>query len=199
MHTEAITHLSDSDPRLAKVIERVGECLYRPTPTIKPFDSLVSAIIYQQLSGKAAGTIHQRFLDLYGGTTPEPKRVLETPDEDLRKAGISRQKLGYLKDLAAKFEGGIVPVDDLKELDDEAMVEALTTIKGIGRWTVQMFLIRLGRLNVLPDADLGIQKAIKEAYELDSLPAPKEVVKIGAKWQPYCTIASWYLWRSIDG
>ncbi|HNJ42768.1 MAG TPA: DNA-3-methyladenine glycosylase 2 family protein, partial [Acidobacteriota bacterium] len=141
----------------------------------------------------------QRFLDLYGGTTPEPKRVLETPDEDLRKAGISRQKLGYLKDLAAKFEGGIVPVDDLKELDDEAMVEALTTIKGIGRWTVQMFLIRLGRLNVLPDADLGIQKAIKEAYELDSLPAPKEVVKIGAKWQPYCTIASWYLWRSIDG
>ncbi|HMZ81511.1 MAG TPA: DNA-3-methyladenine glycosylase 2 family protein [Acidobacteriota bacterium] len=143
--------------------------------------------------------MHQRFLDLYGGTTPEPKRVLETPDEDLRKAGISRQKLGYLKDLAAKFEGGIVPVDDLKELDDEAMVEALTTIKGIGRWTVQMFLIRLGRLNVLPDADLGIQKAIKEAYELDSLPAPKEVVKIGAKWQPYCTIASWYLWRSIDG
>ncbi len=125
--------------------------------------------------------------------------MLETPDEDLRKAGISRQKLGYLKDLAAKFEGGIVPVDDLKELDDEAMVEALTTIKGIGRWTVQMFLIRLGRLNVLPDADLGIQKAIKEAYELDSLPAPKEVVKIGAKWQPYCTIASWYLWRSIDG
>lgn len=200
MYRKAITHLKQVDPLLGQVIDNVGPCQFRANQEGSYFEALVRSIIYQQLSGKAASTIHQRLKDYFGGTTPEPEAILKTPDEALRALGVSRQKLSYLKDLASKVAQAEVPFHTLHELDDEAIIETLIKVKGIGRWTVQMFLIsRLGRLNVLPDLDLGIQKGIQRAYKLETLPKPKQVLEIGSKWSPYCTIASWYLWRSIDG
>jgi DNA-3-methyladenine glycosylase II len=199
MHRAAVRHLKRVDPKLARVIERVGPCQLEPRADGSHFDHVVRAIIYQQLSGLAARTIHTRFQALYGGRTPTPAELLETPDERLRAVGLSRQKLGYLKDLAARVASGEVPIEALHELSDDEIITALTRVKGVGRWTAQMFLMfRLGRPNVLPDVDLGIQKGIQLAYGMRKLPTPKRVLKIGAKWAPYCTVACWYLWRSLD-
>ena len=158
------------------------------------------AIVYQQLSGKAASTILRRVLDLYGGRPPTPEALLATPDEPLRAAGLSRQKLGYLRDLAAKVASGEVPLDAVDELPDEEVIAALVKVKGIGRWSAQMFLMfRLGRPDVLPEVDLGIQNAIRRAYRKRKRPTPKDVLRIGAKWRPHATLACWYLWRSLEG
>lgn len=128
-----------------------------------------------------------------------PAELTETPDERLRGAGLSRGKSAYLKDLAARVVSGELPVETLHELSDEEVITAVTRVKGIGRWTAQMFLMfRLGRPDVLPDLDLGIQKGIQKAYHLRKLPSPERVKKMGAKWAPYRTIASWYLWRLLD-
>ena len=199
MHRKAINHLKKVDPQLALIIERVGRCRFEPRADGTHFDAIVRSIVYQQLSGKAAATIHSRVQALYGGRPPTPAEILDTPDADLRSAGLSRQKLGYLKDLAVKVESGEVPIKRLHELEDDEIIEALTKIKGVGRWTAHMVLIfRLGRPDVLPDLDLGIQKAIMLAYGFPELPKPRDVLSIGAKWRPYSTIASWYLWRSLD-
>ena len=198
MHRKALSHLR-ADPALARVIAKVGPCRFAPTAEGTHFDALVRSIIYQQLSGKAAATIHARMQDIFGGRAPTPAELAATPDETLRAAGLSRQKLGYLKDLAARVHSGAVPLDHLDELPDDEIIEALVQVKGIGRWTAQMFLMfRLGRPNVLPELDLGIQKGIQRAYRLRSLPKPDRVRKIGAKWAPYSTVACWYLWRSLD-
>jgi DNA-3-methyladenine glycosylase II len=199
MHRAAVRHLKRIDPKLARVIERVGPCRLEPRLDGTHFDHVARAIIYQQLSGLAARTIYTRFEALYGGRPPAPGELLATPDERLRAVGLSRQKLGYLKDLAARVASGEVPIETLHELRDDEVIAALTRVKGVGRWTAQMFLMfRLGRPNVLPDVDLGIQKGIQLAYGMRKLPTPKRVLEVGAKWEPYCTVACWYLWRSLD-
>ena len=198
-HRKAINHLRKVDPVMAEVIARVGPCSAEPRADGTHFDAVMRSIIFQQLSGQAAGTIHRRFQGLYGGRDPNPKQLLRTSDAKLREIGLSRQKTAYLKDLAARVISGECPIDTLHELPDDQIIEALMSVKGIGRWTAQMFLMfRLGRPDVLPDLDLGIQKGIKRAYGLRKHPMPERVLKIGAKWAPYRTVASWYLWRLLD-
>lgn len=201
MHDASVTHLKRVDPVLAAVIDRVGPCRLEQRRDGTHFDALVRSIVYQQLSGKAAGTIHARVRGLYGDRAPTPAELLATPDERLRGAGLSRQKLSYLKDLADKVESGIVPLDaeTIDHLANEEIIERLVKVKGIGRWTVHMFLIfRLGRPDVLPELDLGIQNAIRRAYRLRKQPGPKDVLRIGEKWSPHASVASWYLWRSLE-
>jgi DNA-3-methyladenine glycosylase II len=179
-------------------MESVGP--YRPADrtTGSHFFSLMRAIVYQQLSGKAASTIFDRFLKLFPNEDPTPDRLLALTDEQLRSVGLSRQKSAYLRDLAAKVHSGALPLEDVDTMSDAAIIEYLVQVKGIGRWTAQMFLMfKLGRADVLPDLDLGIQNAIKRAYRKRKV-APKDVLRIGAKWSPYSSIACWYLWRSLD-
>ena len=196
----AVRHLSAADPVLARVIASVGRCTLVPRREGTHFDHVSRAIVYQQLSGKAAATIHGRMLAHFGGRAPTAAELLATPDEPLRAAGISRQKLGYLRDLAARTEAGAIPFDTIETLDDEAIIAALSSVKGIGRWTAQMFLMfRLGRADVLPELDLGVQNGIQKAYRLRKRPTPAQVVRRGAAWAPYRTVASWYMWRVVDG
>jgi len=184
---------------MAGLIETVGTCRLTLRDQGTHFDAIARSIVFQQLSGKAAGTIHGRFEGLYGGRSPQPHELVSTADDRLRSVGLSRGKAAYLKDLAARVASGELPVESLHELSDEDVIAALTRVKGIGHWTAQMFLMfRLGRLDVLPDLDLGIQKGIQRAYRLRKLPSSERVKKIGAKWAPYRTIASWYLWRLLD-
>ncbi len=184
---------------MARLIETVGSCKLTVRDQGTHFDAICRSIVFQQLSGKAAGTIHGRFEGLYGGRSPLPSELTATTDETLRSVGLSRGKSAYLKDLATRVVTGELPVETLHELTDDEVIAALTRVKGIGRWTAQMFLMfRLGRPDVLPDLDLGIQKGIQRAYRLRKLPSPEKVKKIGAKWAPYRTIASWYLWRLLD-
>jgi DNA-3-methyladenine glycosylase II len=194
----ALAHLR-ADPRLAQVIERVGPCRLAPRAEGTHFEHIVRAIVYQQLSGKAAATILGRVHALYGGRSPTPAEVMATGDDALRGAGLSRQKLGYLRDLAARVLGGDVPMDRLHDLPDDEIIAALTRVKGVGVWTAHMFLMfRLGRLDVLPTLDLGIQTAVQRLYRMRKRPKPAQVEKIGERWRPYATVASWYLWRSLD-
>lgn len=163
------------------------------------FQALARSIVFQQLSGKAAGTIFSRFNALYPNHAPTPEAVLESSDETLRSVGLSRQKIAYLRDLASKVLSGELPLDDVASMSDDDLIAHLVQVKGIGRWTAQMFLMfRLGRPDVLPELDLGIQNAIKRAYRKRKRPTPKDVKKIGAKWSPHCSVASWYLWRSLE-
>jgi DNA-3-methyladenine glycosylase II len=202
MHHASVRHLKKVDPVLATVIDSVGPCRLETRSEGTHFDALVRSIVYQQLSGKAASTILARVHALYGNRSPTPAELLATPDETLRTAGLSRQKLSYLKDLAGKVACGDVPLeaDVIDHLEDDEIIERLVKVKGIGRWTVHMFLLfRLGRPNVLPELDLGIQNAIKRAYRLRKQPGPKDVLRIGKKWAPHASVASWYLWRSLDG
>jgi DNA-3-methyladenine glycosylase II len=199
MTRKAVNHLKGADPVLARIIAHVGPCRFRANESGSHFDAVVRSIVYQQLSGSAASTIHTRLLSLYGGAPPAPDRLLATPDEVLRSVGLSRQKIAYMKDLARRVEEGDVPMHALHELDDEAIIHALTRVKGVGRWTAQMFLMfRLGRPDVLPELDLGIRKAIQLAYRTRTLPSVERVRRIGAPWAPYRTVACWYLWRSLE-
>jgi len=197
----AIAALKPSDPILATLIEQVGACtlnLGRQQGDL--LYCLCESILYQQLSGKAAAAIHRRFLALYPDQNfPTAAELLHTPDDDLRSAGISRPKIVYLKDLAQKTLDGLPTLTELEAMDDETIVQTLLPIKGVGRWTVQMLLIfRLHRWDVLPVDDLGIRSGIRRAYSLAELPDKKTVERIGQPWRPYRTIASWYLWRSLD-
>jgi DNA-3-methyladenine glycosylase II len=197
---KAVTHLKKTDPKMAAVIEHVGPCRFTLRTEGTHFDAVARAIVYQQLSGKAAATIHGRFTALLSGNTPVAAQLLALSDDVLKGAGISRQKAGYLRDLASRVHNGSVPIDTLHELSNDEIVQALTSIKGVGQWTAQMFLMfRLGRPDILPELDLGIQKGIQRAYGLRKLPTPERVRQIGAKWAPYRTVASWYLWRLLDG
>lgn len=198
-HRRAIAHLRKADPRLASVIDTVGRCTFAPAEHLAHFTAITRSIVFQQLSGKAASTIYGRFAALFADETPVTQKLLELSEDQLRGVGLSRQKIGYLRDLATRVHGGDLPIDTLHELSDDEIIAALTSVKGIGRWTAQMFLMfRLGRPDVLPDLDLGIQKGIQRAYRMRKLPTPKRVLEVGAKWAPYRTIASWYLWRSLD-
>ncbi|MDQ6886515.1 MAG: DNA-3-methyladenine glycosylase 2 family protein [Gemmatimonadota bacterium] len=199
MHRKAINHLRRADPVLARVIERVGRCTAEPHALGTHFDAVLRSIVYQQLSGAAAATIYGRLEQLFGGRTPLPVELLDASDEQLRAVGLSRQKIGYMRDLAGRVQRLEVPIDRLHDLDDAEIMAALTSVKGIGVWTAQMFLMfRLGRPDVLPDLDLGIRKAIRKEYRLRKMPTSERVQQIGKKWAPYRTVASWYLWRSLD-
>lgn len=196
----AIAHLKRVDPVLAEIIARVGPCRIEQRRTGTHYDALVRSIVFQQLSGKAAGTIHRRFSELYPGKRIRAERVLASTDEQLRSAGLSRQKIGYLRDLSARVVEKSLPLAHLGRLSDDSIIDHLVQVKGIGRWTVQMFLMfRLGRPDVLPELDLGVQNAIQRAYKLKKRPLPKDVLRIGEKWRPHASVASWYLWRSLEG
>ena len=195
----ALTHLKKVDPVLGEIIARVGPCRMEQRRTGTHYDALVRSIVFQQLSGKAASTIHRRFAELYPAKRIRAERVLASTDEQLRSAGLSRQKIGYLRDLSARVVDKSLPLAHLGRLSDDSIIEHLVQVKGIGRWTVQMFLMfRLGRPDVLPELDLGVQNAIQRAYGLKKRPSPKEVLAIGEKWRPYASVASWYLWRSLE-
>jgi DNA-3-methyladenine glycosylase II len=196
---KAVAHLKKVDPVMGQVIATLGSYKGWPESTGTHFDAVCRSIVFQQLSGKAAGTIHGRFQGLFGGKTPLPAELASTSDEQLRSIGLSRQKSAYLKDLGSRVALGQLPIETLHELSDEEIIAALTQVKGIGRWTAQMFLMfRLGRPDVLPELDLGVQKGIQRAYRLRKLPTPERVKKIGAKWAPYRTVGSWYMWRLLD-
>jgi DNA-3-methyladenine glycosylase II len=199
-YSQAIAALQQSDPVLAAVIEQIGICtLAQDQGKGDLLYCLCESILHQQLSTKAASTIHRRFLELYNGSFPTAIDLLNTSQEDLRSAGVSRPKIIYLKDLAQKIIEGLPSLEALEQLEDEAIIQTLISVKGIGRWTVQMLLIfRLHRWDVLPIDDLGIRSGVRKVYQLTELPSRKDVEKLGEKWQPYCTIAAWYLWRSLD-
>lgn len=192
----AITHLKSCDPIIASVIEQVGPL---KVPHRDPdFATLARAIVFQQLNGKAATTIYNRLLEAAGGElTPESVRQLSVGE--MRRVGLSKQKLGYLRDLAEHAAAGNPDFSALPSMSDEEVIAALTQIKGIGVWTAQMFLMfALNRPNVLPVADYGIRAAMKKAYRMRALPKPVRMQKIARKWHPYCTLACLYLWRSLD-
>jgi DNA-3-methyladenine glycosylase II len=184
---------------MAGVIGRVGRCTLAPRTEWTHFDALVRSIVYQQLSGTAAATIHGRVLKLIGEGAGAPAKIVATPHEHLRAAGLSTAKANYVRNLAEHVLDGSLPVESLHELTDDEVITALTQVKGIGRWSAQMFLMfRLGRPDVLPELDLGVQKGIQRAYRLRKLPTPKQVLRRGARWAPYRTVASWYMWRVLE-
>lgn len=199
--TTAARELAASDGAMAAIIERVGPCQLRMTWRSHYFRALVEAIIYQQLSGKAASTILRRFRSLYPpGRFPSPELIARTPVSKLRSVGLSRQKISYIKDLAMRAASGSFPARRLAALEDEHVIAHLTEVKGIGRWTAEMFLIFcLGRSDVLSPSDLGIRKAVQKAYGYKSLPSPRTVERHGRRWAPYRSVACWYLWASVDG
>ena len=198
-YRSSVTHLKRIDPVLARVIESVGPCRIQLRSEGTHFQALTRSIVFQQLSGKAASTILSRVNALYPNGAPTPEAILATSDEQLRAAGLSRQKIGYLRDLSSKVLSGALPLDAVETMSDDELIAHLVQVKGIGRWTAQMFLMfRLGRLDVLPELDLGIQNAIKRAYRMRKRPTPKQVKRIGSKWAPHSTVACWYLWRSLD-
>jgi DNA-3-methyladenine glycosylase II len=187
------------DPILAPVIRKHKDRTLVDAPPIDPFSSLVRTITSQQLSTKAAATIHRRILELMPGGVATPQAVMSVQDEQLRQAGLSRQKVAYLRDLALKAESGELPLHSLHELTDEEVIEAITKVKGLGRWSAEMFLMfRLLRPDVLPLGDLGIITAIQRLYGLRKKPKPERMIKIGEAWRPYRTVACWYLWRSLE-
>ncbi len=201
---EIIAHLTTADKKLARVIERAGPFTLQPAKgTI--FSGLMKAIVYQQLSGKAAGTIHGRVLALLPKNPADHAAAIAAlPDETLRGAGLSANKLLSIRDLAARSSAGLVPERKaLTSVDDEAIIESLTEVRGVGRWTAEMILMfTLGRLDVLPVADLGIRKGFALTYlkyaDGDDLPELAAIAKKGKRWAPFRSAAAWYLWRACD-
>lgn len=200
-HRSAEEHLARVDPVMGRLICDIGPCTLTPQPRRPLFESLVRAIAYQQLHAQAAESILRRFVALCRGRGfPRPEQVLSMPENPLRDAGFSRAKIVALRDLAEKTLDGTVPTKRaLARMDDEAIVERLTTVRGIGRWTVEMLLIfHLGRPDILPITDFGVRNGFRIAYGLRAMPAPKRVGRHGARWKPYRTVAAWYLWRAVD-
>jgi len=191
----ALDHLK-SDAVLAAIIERVGE--YRITYREPQFETLVRSIVFQQLNGAAATTIFNRFKLAAGGELT-PESILKMRVPKMRKCGLSKQKISYIRDLAQRTAKGTVDFQALHAMSDAEVITTLTQIKGIGEWTAHMFLIfALQRPNVLPTGDLGVRIAIRKAYRKRKLPSPKQMEKMAKSWHPYCSVASWYLWRSLD-
>lgn len=196
---EALTHLQKADQRMGALIDTF------PAPEFKKhknyYHELVDSIISQQLSVKAARTIQGRFKDLFDGNYPSPEQILQKNIEELRAVGLSRPKAGYMQDLAIKIIDGTVSFDNIDSLSNDEIIAELTKVKGIGVWTVHMFLIFcMGRLNVLPTGDLGIKNGIRRVYELDATPDEQAIKRtaIQNSWHPYESIASWYIWQSLD-
>jgi DNA-3-methyladenine glycosylase II len=198
-YTRARRVLLRRDPVLAALIKQHGACRLAEALRVDHFSALVRAIIFQQLSTKAASTIHGRLMALMPNAQVTPAALVAIRDEQLRGVGISRQKAMYLRDLCDKVNAGLVELDAVESLDDEAVIEALTLVKGIGRWTAEMFLMfRLHRPDVLPVGDLGIVTAVQKAYGLRKRPDADRLRRLAEPWRPYRSIACWYLWRSLD-
>jgi len=196
-----VRHLSAADPELAALIERVGPPGLAPPRRPEPFRALLRAIVYQQLAGSAAAAIHARVLALFGDAGPDPEGLAGASDEALRGAGLSRNKLAALRDLARAARDGTLPrADDLAGMPDGEIIRLLSGIRGVGRWTVEMLLIfELGRPDILPVHDLGVRKGFRNLRALDALPAPRELAAHGERWRPYRSVAAWYLWRAAEG
>jgi len=187
------------DPVMRELIRRHGACGLADDQHTDPYKALVHSIMSQQLSTKAAATIARRFDELFGGAFPGPAQVLAMPEDRLRSVGLSRMKVAFIRDLAGRIHEGSLRLDELNGLSDEDVIRALTQVKGIGRWTAEMFLMfRLHRPDVLPVGDLGIVNAIKKQYRLRKTPSPERMMRIGEAWRPYRSIACWYLWASLD-
>src|SRR6266436_4134358 len=200
-HGKAHRHLANTDPRMAQLIARSRRYDIAPAISIRPFDALAESIAYQQLSGKAAATIFGRVRALYPGRKYlDPEKILATPDETFRAAGLSRNKIAALKDLAAKTIDGTVPAGRaLIRMSDDEIVTRLTTVRGIGRWTVEMLLLfDLGRPDVWPVDDYGVRKGFAKTFGRRKLPTPKQLMKLGEKWRPHRSVAAWYFWRALD-
>jgi DNA-3-methyladenine glycosylase II len=190
-------HLIKSEPVMRDLVRRVGP--YAIEVRGAPYQSLLRAILYQQLAGPAAAAIERRFLVMFGGRIPAPAELAPLSDEELRAAGISRQKAGYMRSIAEHFAGGRLSDRKLLRMPDDEVIEAVTQIKGVGRWTADMLLMFcIGRPDVLPVGDLGIQNAMKLAYGLDAPPKPAEMEAIAEPWRPYRSAGAWYLWRRSD-
>jgi DNA-3-methyladenine glycosylase II len=205
---EALEHLRAKDAKLGALIERAGAFTLKLDPRPSPFVSLLESILYQQLHGKAAATIHRRVRENYGGD-PTPQQLLDTPEEVLRAAGVSGNKTRALKDLAARTLDGTVPgTAAIRKMTDAEIVERLTEVRGIGPWTVEMLLIfRLGRPDVLPVTDYGVRKGFALTFlrvprtrplAAEDLPGAEILLKRGKRWAPFRSVASWYLWRACD-
>ncbi|MGO9777817.1 MAG: DNA-3-methyladenine glycosylase family protein [Terracidiphilus sp.] len=205
---EALAHLRANDAKLGALIDRAGPFTLRLNSLQLPFESLLESILYQQLHGKAAATIHRRVREYYGGD-PAPQLLLDTPDEVLRAAGVSGNKVRALKDLAARTLDGTVPTHAaIRKMSDAEIVERLTQVRGIGPWTVEMLLIfRMGRPDVLPVTDYGVRKGFALTFlrlpktrplVAEDLPRPEVLLKRGKRWAPFRSVASWYLWRACD-
>jgi DNA-3-methyladenine glycosylase II len=186
---------------MARVIAAAGPCTLHSSRRqhTSHFDSLASSIIYQQLSGSAAATIYGRFAALFPDGQPIAERVPRLRDETLRAAGLSAAKVAAVRDLASHVRDNVLPLDRVDTLDDDEIIEALTQVRGIGPWTAQMFLMfRLGRLDVWPELDLGVQKGVQRILALRRLPKPKDMARHGAPWSPYRSVAAWYCWRALE-
>ena len=212
-HTAALEHLSRADRRLARIIVRSGECRLQQETTQSIFEALLESIIYQQLNGRVAATITSRVKALFPENTkrlrtrrglvagfPSPEQILSASEELLRSAGLSRAKMLAIRDLAAKTLDGTVPtVKQAHRMSDEELIERLDTVRGVGRWTVEMLLLfRLGRPDVLAVDDYGIRKGFAKMHKLAELPKPKELLAYGERWRPYRSVACWYLWRAAE-
>jgi len=196
-YTRARRTLARRDPVIRDLMRAYGPCGLADAQHTDPFQALLHAIISQQLSTKAASTIAGRFDALYGGM-PTPAAVAATSDGQLRAVGLSGQKLGYMRDLCRRITDGSLPLHAVDTMPDDEVIAALTQVKGIGRWTAEMFLMfRLHRPDVLPVGDLGIVKAVQKAYRLRNVPSPARLTRIGESWRPYRSIACWYLWASL--
>jgi 3-methyladenine DNA glycosylase/8-oxoguanine DNA glycosylase len=200
-HVEAHTHLSAKDKHLAKLIERVGGFEFKLDECDSVYESLLEAIMHQSIAGKAAQVIWGRIKALgTNGQCPTPEELLRVSKPRLRKAGLSNAKVASVRDLARKTIDGVVPtIEDAQKMSDQELVERLDSVRGIGPWTVEMFLIfRLGRPDILPIHDYGVQKGWALTYRKKNIPKPKELLKFGERWRPYRTVASWYMWRAVS-
>jgi DNA-3-methyladenine glycosylase II len=192
----ALAHLRSADPVLAEIIERVGPyAMQYHEPT---FRALVRSIVFQQLHGRAARTIFERLVEKAGGEIT-PDSILKLRPAQMRAVGLSKQKLTYIRDLARKTRAGTVEFERFQEMSDDQIIAELTVVKGIGEWTAHMFLMfALRRPNILPTGDYGVRAAMRKAYGMKVLPKPRTMARMAKSWHPYCSIASWYMWRSLD-
>jgi DNA-3-methyladenine glycosylase II len=200
-HPEAVAALCKNDKHFSRLVEKVGETQLALDECESPYESLLEAIAYQSISGKAAATIYARVKALgTNGCCPTPEEMVRIRTSALRKAGLSKAKAAAMKDLAGKTMEGVVPsLEAARNISDEELVERLISVRGIGPWTVEMFLIfRLGRPDVLPIHDYGVQKGFALTYRKKAIPKPKELAKFGERWRPYRTLASWYMWRAVQ-
>ena len=194
---DAVQYLCKVDSNLEKIIKIVGK--YSINIRNDPFQSLVESIIYQQLAGKAANAIYNRFINYYNNKQITPTLILNSHNDNLKKVGLSNKKINYLKDLALHVYDGRINLEELPKMNDEEIINKLVNVKGIGRWTSEMFLIfSLGRQDILPVTDLGVRKAIQKVYSLSELPKPNIMMEIAKPWRPYRSIATWYLWKFLS-
>mgnify|MGYP003340180717 FL=1 len=199
LRRKAVAHLRRTDPALGDVITRVGRCGWEGASDHTHFGFVLRCIVYQQLSGKAAATIFGRVTDLYGGRAPTERQLLGTSVTSLRGAGLSARKVEYARELAERSYAGELRLHDLHTLADDDVLATLVQVRGIGRWTAQMVLMfHLGRPDVFPELDLGVQKGLQRLHGLRRLPTPERTAKLGERWAPFRTVAAWYLWRLLE-